>query len=144
MARARLPSKSKLAITLTALHTLSLLACFVSIIASAVSAAEIPQEAVTTIGAFVAAFWTIGEDIAEILALADRVRRCPAKWLWVLESVTAIFCFALPAASSLGYEAVKYERCRWVKYADEEKEGCGMRMMGGAGYAAMGGIYLAA
>ncbi|KAK4647017.1 uncharacterized protein QC761_0024940 [Podospora bellae-mahoneyi] len=145
MARDRLPSK--FAIVLTALHSLSLLACFTSIISSAVSAAQIPEEAVTTTGAFVASFWTIGEDIAEIAALANaRIRRCPAKWLYILELVTAIFCFALPAASSLGYEAAMYERCRYVSYKDEEKFACRRSAgpMETAATVAMAGVYLAA
>ncbi|KAK5652681.1 hypothetical protein OQA88_10275 [Cercophora sp. LCS_1] len=147
MARDRLPAG--FAIALTALHSLSLLACVVAIIASAISAAQTPKEAVTTIGAFVAGFWTTGVDIAEIVGLADRQRnrrRCPAKWLWLLELVTAIFCFALPAASTLGYEEVRYQRCRYVKYEDREAMDCGRDSgpMPAASLASMAGIYLAA
>ncbi|KAK0623849.1 hypothetical protein B0T14DRAFT_190407 [Immersiella caudata] len=149
MARPRLPSG--FAIALTILHALSLLACILAIGASAYSAATHSKTAIGTIGTFVAAFWTIGVDIAEVAALADkarkRIKRCPIKFLWLLELTTAIFCFGLSAASMLGYDAAEYERCRYVKHADREAMGCERNAAGDmdVGWmAAMGGIYLAA
>jgi len=127
MTRNRLPSWS--AITLTGLHSLSFLACIVGIGAAAYSAATNKKEAIATVGVFPAALWTMGVDVAEIAALADKhrkrwIRRCPAKWLYLLELTTAIFCFGLPAASSLGYMQVEYERCRFVSHKDEKAMGC--------------------
>ena len=149
MARNRLPSWS--AIALTALHSLSFLACIVGIGAAAYSAATNKKEAVATIGVFPAALWTMGVDVAEIAALADKqrkrwIRRCPAKWLYLLELTTAIFCFGLPAASSLGYSMTEYERCRYVSYKDEKAMGC-ERSPGDVDSAQMAGmmtIYVAA
>jgi hypothetical protein len=148
MARARLPGG--FAIALTILHALSLVACVLTIGAAAYSAATNKKQAVATIGAFVAAFGTIGVDIAEVAALADkarkRIRRCPTRYLWLLELTTAVFCFGLPAASSLGYDAVEYERCRYVRIKDEKEMGCERSpgSLEAAQMAWMGGIYLAA
>jgi len=144
MARARLPSG--FAIALTILHALSLLVCLLTVGAAAYSAATHPKTAITTIGAFIASFWTIGVDIAEVAALADkarkRIKRCPTKYLWLLELTTAVLCFGLPAASVLGYETAEYERCRYVRFSDEKEMGC-ERDMGMAQMAAMGGVYVA-
>ncbi|GAB1316069.1 hypothetical protein MFIFM68171_06279 [Madurella fahalii] len=148
MARDRLPGR--FAIALAVFHSLSLIACFASIVAAAISANQNKKAAVVTIGAFVAAFWTIGEDVAEIAALADTqrkcVRRCPAQWLYLLELVTAIFCFALPAASMLAYEEARYQRCRYVPHRDEEKFDCKSSSgpMDTPWMASLGAIYLAA
>ncbi|KAK4443104.1 hypothetical protein QBC34DRAFT_213546 [Podospora aff. communis PSN243] len=148
MARARLPGR--FAIILTILHAISLVACVLTIGAAAYSAAAIKKQAVATIGAFVAAFWTIGVDIAEVAALADkarkRIRRCSTRYLWLLELTTAVFCFGLPAASSLGYDAVEYERCRFVRINDRKEMGCELSPgpLEAAQAAWMGGIYLAA
>ena len=148
MARARLPSGFSIALTI--LHTLSLLACILTIGAAAYFAATHPETAITTIGAFIASFWTIGVDIAEVAALADkarkRIKRCPAKYLWLLELTTAIFCFGLPAASVLGYETAEYERCRYVRLSDEKEMGCERDpgMLDAAQMAAIMGVYVAA
>ncbi len=81
------------------------------------------------IGVFFAAFWTIGEDIAEIVALSDSerkrgFRRCPARFLYLLELLTAIFCFLLPFVSLFAVSEAHYYRCRNVPYRDMEKENC--------------------
>jgi len=148
MARARLPGG--FAIALTVFHAISLLACILGIGAASYSAATYKKSAVGTIGTFVAAFWTIGVDVAEIAALLDkarqRIRRCPAKWLWLLELTTAIFCFGLPAASFLGYDMVEYERCRWHNSEEGKRIGCNEPegSMNPAMMAGMAGVYLAA
>lgn len=62
-----------------------------------------------------------------------------------MELTTAVFCFGVPAASILGYDASEYERCRWVKFADEERMGCGKSgdVIDGVMMGALGGLYLA-
>jgi len=148
MARARLPSGG-FAIALTVFHTISTIACVLAIGAAAYSAAtNKSRSAVATIGAFVAAFWTIGVDGAELAALFFKgvVRRCPPGWLPLLELATAIFCFGLPAASMLGYDAVEYERCRWYGSREESRKmGCSDpgQSMDAAMMAGLGALYLA-
>jgi len=117
------------AITLTVLHTLSIIACLVAIGAAAYATNRAKgDEKVVMIGTFVAAFWALGVDIMEIAAFFDRsptwMWQCPERFLYLVELITAVFCFGLPAASMLGLDAARYERCRYVRYQDMEKEGC--------------------
>lgn len=108
---------------------MSLLACIVAIGAAAYTTAQAKgDEKTIMIGTFLAAFWTCAVDITEIAAFLDRwcrgLWRCPERFLYLLELVTAVFCFGLPAASMLAQNMVRYERCRYVRFEDEEREGC--------------------
>lgn len=124
----------KTSICLTLSHAISLVACIVAIGGSAYSTSQARgDEKTIMIGTFVAAFWTLGVDISELAALLDRegklkmmkkIPRCPVRFLYLLELVTAVFCFGLPAASMLAQSEARYQRCRYVSSGDRARLGC--------------------
>lgn len=151
MARERLPGR--FAIALTVFHSISLVACLAAFVAACYATAHTQLSKAYMVGTLVASLWTIGEDLAELAALADKqrargVRRCPAKFLWLLELVTAVFCFALPFASAFAVEEMNYNKCRYIPYNDWDKYRCGSvdnSVLADRGQmAAYGAIYLAA
>ncbi|KAK0730897.1 hypothetical protein B0H67DRAFT_678625 [Lasiosphaeris hirsuta] len=97
MSRSRLPSLY--AIWRILLHSLSLVLCIIIIGLSSYSASFGYGYGARLATRFIAAFWTLAVDVAEIAALADakrRVRRCPALYLCFLELLTIVICIVLP------------------------------------------------
>ena len=81
------------------------------------------------LGTIVAALLTSGLDIAEIVALVDprskRINRCPENLLYLVELLTAIFCFIAPVYSVFAYTEIRYRRCRHVKGSERlQREDC--------------------
>ncbi|KAK3363143.1 hypothetical protein B0T25DRAFT_575770 [Lasiosphaeria hispida] len=97
MARSRLPSPY--AIWRIALHSISLVLCIIIIGSSSYAASFGHGYGARLVTRFIAAFWALAVDVAEIAALADakrRVRRCPALYLCFLELLTIAICIVLP------------------------------------------------
>lgn len=151
MTRRRLPGR--FAITLTVLHSLSPIACLAAIGAAGYAVGKNQAAGLEMIGTFIAALWTIGVEVAEVAALADRkrkrIRRFPAKFLYLVELLTAIICFAVPSVPMFVYSEVRYERCRYLKSSEQEQRPDCKSVMGSSGpgdpapLGAIGVMYLA-
>ncbi|KAK0752851.1 hypothetical protein B0T18DRAFT_395509 [Schizothecium vesticola] len=127
MARGRLAGWFALALII--LHSLSLMACLADIGGTYNAVARGQVAGGEMLGTFVAALLTSGLDIAEIVALVDtrnkRTNRCPEKLLYLVELLTAMFCFIAPVCSVFAYTEMRYRRCRHLKGSERlQREDC--------------------
>jgi hypothetical protein len=127
MARGRLAGWFALALII--LHSLSLMAWLADIGGTYNAVARGQVAGGEMLGTFVAALLTSGLDIAEIVALVDTrnkpTNRCPEKYLYLVELLTAIFCFIAPVYSVLACTEMRYRRCRHLKGSERlQREDC--------------------
>ena len=129
MARERLPGR--FAIALTVFHSISLVACLAAFVAACYATAHTQLSKAYMVGTLVASLWTIGEDLAELAAQADRdlaqlvdgkaglaqglyglllaSPNCTSAWL---------ICSAPVAWACMPSLTIKPARCKVAKWAD--------------------------